>query len=83
MGFADNHAGIKRLGQGSAVSKAAAESRIVDTLKSRGGKLDDASVRGVARLIGGRKSTVHSALAALVSAGVVARFGSELVLQAA
>lgn len=72
----------RRLGQASGVRKADAQTAILDTLKGRGGKLDDASVRGIAQLIGGRKSTVHSALAGLVAAGVVTRMGSELVLQA-
>jgi DNA-binding IclR family transcriptional regulator len=54
----------------------------VDTLKRKGGKLEDASVRGIARLIGARKSTVHNAIAALISAGVVAKLGGQLVLRA-
>jgi DNA-binding IclR family transcriptional regulator len=51
-------------------------------LKAKGA-LDDASVRGVAKLIGARKSTAHNAIAALIAAGVVARVGGELVLAAA
>lgn len=71
----------QRLGRTSLVSKEAAGVRIVDTIKERGGRLEGASVRGLAALIGGRKSTVHSALAGLVAAGVIARLGGELVLQ--
>ena len=54
----------------------------MDIVKAKGGKLDDASVRGVARLIGGRKSTVHAALTGLLAAGVVAKIGGGLVLAA-
>jgi hypothetical protein len=72
----------RRLGQPSAVSKADAERRVVDLIKTKGGRLDDASVRGVAKLIGGRKSTVHSALAGLLAAGVVAKAGGALILAA-
>lgn len=54
----------------------------MDTIKAKGGRLEDASVRGVARLIGGRKSTVHNALAGLLAAGVVAKVGTGLVLAA-
>ena len=47
--------------------------RIVDALRDSGGRLEGASVRGIARLIGSNKSTVHGALAGLIAAGVVAR----------
>jgi hypothetical protein len=72
----------RQLGQPTAVSKADAENKVVSLLKDRGGRLDDASVRGVAKLIGARKSTVHNALAALVAGGVVAKVGGALVLAA-
>ena len=67
----------RRLGQQTVVSKAEAESKVVDILKAKGA-LDGASVRGVARLIGARKSTAHNAIVALVSAGVVAKVGRRL-----
>ena len=47
----------------SAASKEAVKLRLVDSLKAEGGKLDDASVRGVAKLIGAKKVTVHNAVA--------------------
>ena len=72
----------RRLGQPSTLSKADAKGKVVDIIKAKGGRLDDASVRGVARLIGGRKSTVHNALAGLLAAGVVAKIGGGLVLAA-
>ena len=72
----------RRLGQQTVVSKAEAEGKVVDMLKAKG-SLDSASVRGVARLIGARKSTAHNAIVALVTAGVVAKVGSSLVLAAA
>jgi hypothetical protein len=65
------------------VSKAEAESKVVSLIKDRGGKLERGSARGVAKLIGGKKSTVHSALAGLIAAGVVAKVGGALVLAAA
>jgi DNA-binding IclR family transcriptional regulator len=66
----------RRLGQ--------AQVRIVDTLKaSPGGKLNDASVRGVAKLLGLSKSTVHNALSALVAGGIVTKVGTGLALTAA
>jgi hypothetical protein len=71
----------RRLGQGTTLTKADAQAKLVDTLKKQGGKIEEASVRGVARLIGARRSTVHNALAALVSAGVVAKLGGVLVLR--
>jgi hypothetical protein len=74
----------KRLGPSDAVSKADAGARIVDTLQAQGGRIEGGSVRGLAALIGGRKSTVHNALAALIGAGVVAKAaGGALVLTAA
>jgi len=54
----------------------------VDVLKAKGGKLDRASVRGVARLIGAKKSTLHGAVAALIAGGVVTKIGGALVLVA-
>src|SRR5262245_38763348 len=61
-----------------------AGARIVDTLKaSPGGRIEGSSVRGLAALIGGRKSTVHAALSALPASGVVAKAGTALVLTAA
>ena len=65
------------------VARGQAQARIVDTLKDAGGKLDGASVRGIAALIGGKRSTVHAALATLLASGVVAKVGTALVLTAA
>lgn len=55
--------------------------RIVDALAGAGGRLEGGTVRRLAALIGGRKSTVHAALAALAASGAVARAGTELVLR--
>jgi DNA-binding IclR family transcriptional regulator len=64
-------------------TKAGASAAIVDTLRDRGGRIENASVRGLASLINATKSNVHNALMALVAAGVVARVaGGGLVLQA-
>jgi hypothetical protein len=64
-------------------TKAGAKSAIVSTLRDHGGRIEGASVRGLASLIGGTKSNVHNALVALVAAGVVAKVvGGGLVLQA-
>jgi hypothetical protein len=76
----------RRLGQRRrqqpSVSKAEAESKVVSLIKDSGGTLERASARTVAKLIGGKKSTVHSALAGLIAAGVVAKAGTALVLAA-
>jgi hypothetical protein len=53
----------------------------VRLIQDNGDKLAEASARGVARLIGGKKSTVHNAMAALIATGVVG-VGSELILAA-
>jgi hypothetical protein len=63
------------------VSKVDAEQKVVRLIQDSGGKLDNASARGVARLIGGKKSTVHTAVAGLIAAGV-AKAGGALVLAA-
>ena len=73
----------RRLGQPAPASKEAVKLRLVDSLRAEGGKLDDASVRGVAKLIGAKKSTVHNAVAGLIASGVVAKVGTGLVLVAA
>lgn len=70
----------RRHGQPTDVGKKAAESRIVDALRSRGGSLD-ASVRALAVSIGAKRSTVHNALVGLLAAGVVVRAGGALVLR--
>jgi hypothetical protein len=54
----------------------------VDTLKERGGRIEGASVRGLAGLIGATKSTTFNAISALIASGCVARIGGRLVLQA-
>jgi hypothetical protein len=71
----------RRLGNATVGTKEGAQSAIVDTLRSHGGRMEGASVRGLAALIGGQKSNVHNALVALIAAGVVAKFGGALVLQ--
>ena len=53
---------------------AAIAGQIVEIAKTSNGRLDR-SVRGLAALIGKPKSTVHVALTALVSAGVLCRAG--------
>jgi hypothetical protein len=50
-----------------------AQARLLDALHDNGGKLMNEGVRGLAKLIGGRKSTVHNALVGLLAAGVVSR----------
>jgi hypothetical protein len=72
----------RRLGQVAVATKADAQARLVDTLKAQGGRIEGASIRGLAALIGARRSNVHNALAALVAAGTVAKIGTALVLQA-
>jgi len=44
-----------------------------DKLQAQGGRIEGGSVRGIAALIGGRKSTVHAALAGLLASGIVAK----------
>jgi len=53
---------------------------IVEALKAQGGRIEAGSVRKIAKLIGARKSTVHSTLAALLATGAVGRAGRALVL---
>jgi hypothetical protein len=72
----------RRLGQQARVSKVDAENKVMDMLRAKGGKLEDASARGVARLIGGKKSTGHRAVAGLLAAGVVVKAGGVLTLAA-
>jgi hypothetical protein len=60
--------------------KVAAQARILDELRARGGRLEAASVRTVATLVGGSRTTVHAALGILLAAGAVARTGKALVL---
>ena len=62
-------------------TRTAAGKRIVDMLKDHGGRLEAASVRGLANIIGAKRSTVHNAIAALIAGGAVARVGSQLVLR--
>jgi hypothetical protein len=38
-------------------------------------------VRRLAKIVRGRRSTVHNAVAGLIAAGTLARVGGELVLQ--
>jgi hypothetical protein len=54
--------------------------RIMEALKAQGGRLEAGSVRKIAKLIGGRKSTVHSTLGTLLATGAVGRVGRALVL---
>jgi uncharacterized membrane protein len=57
------------------------EAAVLDRLKASGGQLSDASVRGLASMVGAPKSTVHLALGALVASGLVAKVGEALVLR--
>jgi hypothetical protein len=72
----------RRLGHATVATKVGAQQAIVSTLKEHGGRMDGASVRGLAALIGAHKSNVHNALGALIATGVVVKLGGELVLQA-
>jgi hypothetical protein len=65
----------------SRVSKAPAEKRIVDAIRDRGGRLEGGSVRRLAKMVRGRRSTVHNAVAGLIAAGIVARVSGQLVLR--
>jgi hypothetical protein len=78
---ADETRGRTRRKQPPVTSKADAQARLVDMLRDNGGKLVDEGVRGLASLIGGKRSTVHNALAGLLAAGIVARVSGELVLR--
>jgi hypothetical protein len=71
----------RRLGNATVATKVDAQQAIVSTLQVNGGRMDGASVRGLAALIGAHKSNVHNAIAALIAAGTVARLGGGLVLQ--
>jgi hypothetical protein len=62
-------------------AKEAAEEAILDKLQEADGRLDKGTVRGVAALIGSKKSTVHNAVSALIASGVVAKIGEELILR--
>jgi hypothetical protein len=46
------------------------------------GRLDDANAHGVARLLSGKKSTVHNAVTGLIASGVVVKAGGALMLAA-
>jgi hypothetical protein len=61
-------------------ANAAAQARILDALKKRGGRIEGGSVRKIAGLIGARKSTVHSAIALLLAAGAITKAGRTLLL---
>jgi hypothetical protein len=61
-------------------ANAAAQTRIIEALKKRGGRIEAGSVRKVAGLIRGRRSTVHAALGMLVAAGTVVKVGRALTL---
>ncbi len=54
--------------------------RLLDSLKASGSRLDGASVRSLAAMLGGSKSTVADVLKALLAEGVVRREGRALVL---
>ena len=71
----------RRLGPMAKRGKDEVADQLVDTIKAAGGKLPEASVRGLAGRIGASKSTVHNAVVALIAAGVVTRIGEELVLR--
>jgi len=64
------------------VSKSDAERKVLQLVQDSGGKLQAGSARGVAKLIGAKKSTAHSAVAGLITAGVLTKAGGALVLAA-
>src|SRR5262249_51117588 len=72
----------RRLGHSATVSKADAEKKVVQLVQDSGGKLQASSARGIAKLIGGKKNTGHSAVAGLITAGVLAKAGGGVVLAA-
>ena len=80
--IAPDRVSTRRLGNATVATKADAKTAIVSTLRDNGGRLEGASVRGLATLIGAHKSNVHNALTALIAAGAVAKIGTALVLQA-
>jgi hypothetical protein len=61
-------------------ANAAAQQRILDALKKRGGRIEGGSVRKIAGLINGRRSTVHAALGMLLASGAVAKVGRAILL---
>jgi hypothetical protein len=58
----------------------AAQQRILEALRKRGGRIEAGSVRKIAGLIGARKSTVHTALGILLAAGFLTRVGKAIVV---
>lgn len=56
---------------------------IVDAIADSGGRIEAGSVRGIAALIGAKRTAVHGALTALLAAGAVAKVGTGLVLTTA
>jgi hypothetical protein len=71
-------------GSSGKVSGQQVQQRILDTLADSGGRLEGGSVRGLAALIGGKRTAVHSALSALLAGGMVAKAaGGALVLTGA
>ena len=64
------------------MSQSDAEQKVVSLIQGSGGRLADASDRGVARPIGGEKLTVHRAMRGPIAAGIVAKAGGALALAA-
>ncbi|MGE3702277.1 MAG: hypothetical protein AB7G08_26405 [Hyphomicrobiaceae bacterium] len=61
----------------------AVQRQLLDTLRASGGRLDTASVRGVAQLLGARKSTVGDVLKRLLSDRIIRKEAGVLVLVSA
>ena len=64
------------------MSQADADQKVVNLIQGSGGRLADARARRVARLIGGKKPTVHRAMTGPIAVGIVAKAGGALVLAA-
>lgn len=60
--------------------KEAAERAVLDTVKANNGRLSDTSVRKLGKMVGIKKSTVHSVIVALIASGVLIRAGGDLLL---
>jgi DNA-binding IclR family transcriptional regulator len=50
-----------------------AEAKVLDILRTTGGKVPDSSTRKLSKMAGVRKSTMHMALSGLIAAGIVAK----------
>ena len=57
------------------MSQVDADQKVVNLIQGSGGRLADARARRVARLIGGKKPTVHRAMTGPIAVGIVAKAG--------